>query len=378
VRLEVLGFRDLPLQGEALDMARRLVREGIEQGAVGFSTGSSYYPGPWSTTDELIELCRVVRELGGVFMCEPRRANVERAYGGGGVPEALHIARETGVPLHFAHFRTSAQNAGKTDELMAEIDAAKAQGVDCTLDVYPYPAGSSIPVSYLPSYAQDGGPDAIVRRLEDPGERARIARYLEEEHMERLVEVVFSYLPRNRELEGLSLNEVSARRGTPLGETLCDLLLEEDLSAGYVGAPPESPGLFRQVSRDCIQLLARPDYMVCSDITPAGGMPHPRSYGAFPRFLGRLRREFDVLSLEQMVNRMTDSPARRFGLTKRGRVQKGFYADLVVFDPEHVIDTATYDDPKQFPVGIPFVLVNGRVAVDNERCTGVMAGQAVP
>ena len=127
-----------------------------------------------------------------------------------------------------------------------------------------------------------------------------------------------------------------------------------------------------------MELLARPDYMVCSDITPAGSMPHPRSYGAFPRFLGRLRREVGGLSLEAMVHRMTDRPARRFGLARRGRVERGCFADLAVFDAERVIDTATYDDPRRFPVGIPFVVVNGQVAVDHERVTGVLAGQAVP
>ena len=378
VRLQVAGFQDVPLVGETLDEARRLVREGAEQGAVGFSTGSSYYPGPWSNTDELIELCKVVCEVGGIYMCEPRKANLGRAFGGGGVPEALEIARKTGVRIHFAHFRTSSQNAGKIAELMEEIDQAKAEGVDCTLDVYPYPSGSSIPVSYLPSYAQEGGPDAIIQRLKDPGERSKIVHYLENEHYAPLEELVFSYLPKNRHLEGMSLPEVSSRWATSMGDALCGLLLDEDLKVGHVTSPPESPGLWRQVSRDCLELLARSDYMVCSDITPAGGMPHPRSYGAFPRFLGRLRREFGVLSLEQMVQRMTDKPARRFGLHKRGRIQKGYKADLVVFDPEHVIDTATYDDPKQFPIGIPFVLVNGQVAVDSERCTGVMAGQAVP
>jgi N-acyl-D-amino-acid deacylase len=127
-----------------------------------------------------------------------------------------------------------------------------------------------------------------------------------------------------------------------------------------------------------MELLARPDYMVCSDITPAGSMPHPRSYGAFPRFLGRLRREFGGLSLEAMVHRMTDRPARRFGLARRGRLETGCFADVVVFDADRVIDTATYDDPRQFPVGIPYVVVNGQVAVDHERLTGVLAGQAVP
>ena len=127
-----------------------------------------------------------------------------------------------------------------------------------------------------------------------------------------------------------------------------------------------------------MDLIARDDYMVCSDITPAGTMPHPRSYGAFPRFLGRLRREFPTVSVEGMVHRMTDRPARRFGIPQRGRIQKGYYADITLFDAERVMDTATFDDPRKHPVGIPYVLVNGQVAVDDDRCTGVLAGQAVP
>jgi N-acyl-D-amino-acid deacylase len=189
---------------------------------------------------------------------------------------------------------------------------------------------------------------------------------------------VFSYLPRNGDLEGMSLPDVARMRGTSMGEALCDLLFEEDLQVGYVGTPPHSVALWDQVSRDVMELLARPDYNVCSDITPLGAFPHPRSYGAFPRVLGRLRRQFGNLSLEETVHRMTDRPASRFGLTDRGRIQKGYFADLVVFDPERVIDNATFDDPRRYPTGIPYVVVNGQVAVDNERCTGVLAGQAVP
>ena len=378
VRLEVVGFRDVPLSGASMEKAKRLIVEGIEQGAIGYSTGSSYYPGPWSTTDELIELCKTVHQAGGIYMTEPRKANVERAFGGGGVPEALEIARRSGVRIHFAHFRTTAETAGGIAELMEEIDRAKADGVDVSLDIYPYPTGSTIPVSFLPSYAQDGGPDAIIRRLKDPVERRRISDYLENELDRPLDETVFSYLPGNSHLEGMSLPDLAAERGASMGDVLCDLLLEEDLKVGYWGSPPDSVALWRQVSRDSLELLARPDYMVCSDITPAGSLPHPRCYGAFPRFLGRLRREFGVLSLETMVQRMTDNPARRFGLVKRGRIERGYYADIVVFDPESVIDTATYDDPRRYPVGIPFVLVNGQVAVDHEQCTGVLAGQAVP
>ena len=143
-------------------------------------------------------------------------------------------------------------------------------------------------------------------------------------------------------------------------------------------APPRSAALWRQVSRDCLTLLARPDYMACSDITPAGRFPHPRSYGAFPRFLGRLRRELGGITLETMVQRMTEAPARRFRLRDRGRLAPGYFADIAVFDAERVLDLSTYDDPCRFPAGIPYVIVNGQVAVDDERCTGVLAGQAVP
>ena len=211
MRLEVAGFHDVPLEGETMDAAKRLVREGMEQGAVGFSTGSSYYPGPWSSTDELVEICEVVRDAGGVYMAEPRRANPERAFGGGGVPEALEIARRSGVKLHFAHFRTDPKTAGKVKEHMALIDEAKADGVDVTLDIYPYASGSTIPISFLPSWAQDGGPDAIVERLKDPESRRKIIDYLENEYyyLRSLDEVVFSYVPRTAIWKG------SACRSSP-------------------------------------------------------------------------------------------------------------------------------------------------------------------
>ncbi|MGH7266933.1 MAG: N-acyl-D-amino-acid deacylase family protein [Candidatus Rokuibacteriota bacterium] len=378
VRLEVLGFRDAPLTGDALAAAGRLVREGLEQGAVGFSTGSKYYPGPWADTRELIELGRVVREAGAVYMCEPRSANLERAHGGHGVAEALEVARQTGVRLHFAHYRTTPATAGRVDRIMERIDPARSEGVDATFDVYPYPAGSSIAVSLLPSEAQEGGPEAILARLADPAERGRLAAWLDRSSTLPLAELVFSYVPRRPDLEGMSLADAARREGGSMGEVLCRILLDEELKVGYLGAPPPSPAVWRQLSRDCMALLGRPDYMVCSDMTPAGGFPHPRSYGAFPRFLGRLRREFGGLTLEAMVERMTDRPARRFGIPRRGRVARGWFADLVVFDPARVIDNATYDDPRQYPTGIPFVVVNGQVAVDKERCTGVLAGHAVP
>ena len=376
VRLETLGFHDVPLTGAALEKAKRLVRDGMEQGAVGFATGMSYFPNSWSDTTEMVELCKVTHEACGVYVTHLRNVNTDRAFGGGGVSEALEIGRRSGVRVHFSHHRTQPDSAGQVAERVELIDKAKAEGVDCTLELYPYPTGSSYPVSFLPSYAHDGGPDAIIRRLRDPAERRQLIDHLDHDYSQLLHDAVFTYLPKNKHLEGMSLSDTASQRGVSMGEALCDLLLEEDLQVGYRGAPPASVALWRQVSRDCLELLARPDYMVGSDAIPLGSMPHPRAYGTFPRFLGRLRRQFGILSLEQMVQRMTDNPARRFGLARRGRIEKGYFADIVVFDADHIIDNATYDDPVQFPTGIPFVLVNGQVAVDQERCTGAMARQA--
>ena len=378
LRLELLGFRDLPLRGETLRAAKRMLRQGIEQGAVGFSTGAAYHPGYWADTRELVEMCRAVREAGSVYVNEPRVGTPGRAFAGGGILEGLEIARQSGAPVHFAHLRTTEETAGRLKELSAPIDRAKDRGVDCTMDIYPYPSGSSIAVSFLPGEMQEGGPDAILERLADPGGRQSFQDHLENRLFAPLEPVTFSYLPRNPRLEGKSLAEAARLRETSPARTLCDLLLEEELKVGYLNAPPASPALREAIDRDCLQLLARPDAMACSDITPQGGVPHPRCYGAFPRFLGRLRRRYRTLSLETMVARMTDGPARRFGLTRRGRLQPGYFADLVAFDPETVNDTATYEDPRRFPVGIPWVVVNGRVAVEEGRCTGVRAGQAVP
>lgn len=378
VRLEVVGFSDVPLRDGALDAAKRLVREGLDQGAVGFTTGSGYYPGPWADTAELIELCKVVHDVDKVYMSEPRRVNLDRAVGGHGVSEAVHVAQQADVKLHLAHYRTSAETAGRIDRIMAPIDGAEGPRPDVSFDIYPYPSGSSIPLSMLPSDVQEGGPAAILRRLANPAERARIAGYLDDKCRPQLEETVFSYAAGKPELEGTSLSDLAARTGRSMGTILCEVLLENDLKVGFVGAPPRSVALWYQVSRDCMELLSRPDYMVCSDITPTGSFPHPRCYGAFPRILGRFRREFGTLSLEATVERMTDRPARRFGLTRRGRIEKGWFADITVFDADHVMDNATYENPRQFPTGIPFVIVNGAVAVDNEACTGVLAGQAVP
>jgi N-acyl-D-amino-acid deacylase len=381
LRLEAVGFRDTPLSGDALASASRALRQGFDDGAVGLSSGLNYYPCAWCNTDELVALARVVQNAGSRHVIELRYRGTGRAHADGGIEEAMEVGRRSGAAMHIAHYRTNAETAGQTERLVAPIDRARADGVDVTFDIYPYPTGSSFPV-YMPGWAQEGGPDAILGRLRDPDTRSRIVAYLETELAANggpsLSAIVLSYAPADPALEGVGLPEIAAARGVSLGEALCRLLVEHDLCLGYCAAIPQATGRWRQVGRDAIALLSRPDAMACSDITSLGSFCHPRSFGAYPRFLGRLRRDVGGISLETMINRMTDAPARRFGLAGRGRIETGYAADLVVFDADTVIDTATYDDPRQYPAGIPWVLVNGAIAIDNGHATGALAGEAVP
>ncbi len=257
IRLEALGFRDVPLAGTALETARRLVRESIDQGAVGLSSGLNYYPGAWSSTAEVIDLARATGEAGGVHVIELRYSGGARGSDPWGIDEAIEVGLRSGAPIHLAHHRTQPETAGDLESLMGRLDAAKAKGLDCTFDIYPYPTGSSFPAAYLPSWAQDGGPDEILAHLADPGSRARIADFLDHEHQGRggipLERFVFSYLPGQPELEGVALPEIATERGVSMGTALCDLLRAETLKVGFCIAVPASVARWRQVSRDSMQ-----------------------------------------------------------------------------------------------------------------------------
>ena len=173
--------------------------------------------------------------------------------------------------------------------------------------------------------------------------------------------------------------DICASTGMTRGQVICDLLVKEDLQVGFRSVPPTSGAIWRHLMKDQMYFLSRPDYMLGSDQISLGGFPHPRAYGAFPRFLGRYLRQLpDVMTLETMINRLTHNAAERFGLKNRGLLKEGYFADIVVFNPDTIIDTATFDDPKQFPIGIPHVIVNGEFAVKDESCTGILAGHAVP
>jgi N-acyl-D-amino-acid deacylase len=379
IRVEAAGMNDVPLTGQLLETAKQLLRESLEQGAVGFSTGLSYYPNSFSDTDELCALMEVTREFGRPMSIHLRNHNPERGFGGGGVTEAIEVARRTGTKLHFEHYRTQPDSAGQVDQIMEPIDRAKDEGIDITLETYPYPVGSSFPQAFFPGYFHEGGPEGMLKTLNDEDKRAELISRMREVGYASPGGNMWTHInsDHNKHLEGMLFDDVAADWGISVEEMVCRVMAEESLTCGFRGAPPSSVRLWRQVEEDIMELMARPDYMVGSDSIPVGGMPHPRAYGCFVRTLGRLRRRYNY-PVEQVVQRMTQNPAERFGLTNRGVIAEGRFADLVIFDEQRVTDRSSFEDPAVHPEGVPWVLVNGEIAVENEHVTGVLAGEAIP
>lgn len=372
VRLEALGFHDLPLKGYALDKAKDLMRESFEQGAVGFSTGLSYYPHSYSDTQEMVELCKVCAEYDVPLVIHLRtvpRPGVELP----AVPEALEIGRRSGCAVHFSHFRTGAGNAGQASEIVKPMEAAIAAGQRVTLECYPYYSGSGYPVVCLPPWAVEGGYEATLKRLADPALRGEMTKGMRENAAK--CEGTFTHVPHHPSYVGRDFADVAEERGQSVEDMMCDLLLEEKLDVGYFSNPEGTEEQKAAMDRDFVYLLSRPYYMIGSDAIPYGPRPHPRAFGAFPRFF-RLARE-QGMAIETFAYHASALPARTFKLKDRGEIRVGGYGDLVVLDRERVTDTATYKHPRRGPKGIEYVLVNGQISLWQGQVTGILAGQGL-
>lgn len=380
LRLETLGMKDEPLTGTALARAKRLLADGFEQGAVAFSTGLSYYPCSWADTDELVELCRVAAAYDRPYVAHIRTVFKERPadFLQAAVEETLDIGRRSGVKVHFSHFRTGPANAGRVDELLAPVLQAIGEGVDVSLETYPYEYGSGYGVYYLPPWVHEGGPDAMIERLLDEKTRARVRRDIEKWPFPPHPEETYSHIgdAEYRALEGLTFQEAGRRLGMHWLDAFLYLLGRCHLEVGMKGVRAPTSETAEQLERDFLQLLQNPHYMVGSDSIPVGGKPHPRAYGAFPRFFA-LARKHGFPRMELLVNRMTEAPARRFALVDRGVLAPGKVADVVVFHPEEMQDMATYEEPRRYAEGVQHVVVNGRFVLKNGRMTGNLPGMAL-
>ena len=376
LRAAVLGLDDLPATAAELAQMQRLLDRAMDEGAFGLSTGLSYAPCSFADTRELIALGRVVGRRGGYFAPHLRNYGTEME---AAVEEAIEIAAAAGVPLHLTHFQASfSTGEGKAEYYLARIRQARRQGLQITLDAYPYLAGSTFLAGLLPGWSHAAGTEALLGRLRDPATRARLRHEMEvlgSDGFQRIPArwdtVVVSGVAgrKNSGLVGKSLDEIAREQGRAAFDCLADLLLEEDLAVSCI--------LFIGHEENLQEFIRDPEFMAGSDGLLIGARPHPRAWGTFARYLGRYVRELGVLSLEECVRKMTSAPARLLGLHDRGTLAVGKMADLVVFDPATVRDTATYEDPKRHPEGMPYVMVNGVLVKDEDRPTGALPGRAL-
>jgi N-acyl-D-aspartate/D-glutamate deacylase len=379
VRCAVSGFSaEAPSPEERAAMVR-LTREGLAQGAVGLSSGLVYAPGSYASHDEIVELVREAAAVGAVYSTHMRDQGDSFL---DSVAGTIQVARDTGAPVQIAHHKVvGARNWGKVASSLSMLGAARAEGLDVGSDVYPYLAGSTTMTALLPDWALAGGRAAMLARLVDPEQRRRIkddwatGRPQWDNRVGSLGwdNILVSHLgtDANQDLVGLSIAAAAAARsrGEQPADFLLDLLVAEGGRIGNIQVACSEEDL-REVMKD-------PTTSFGSDGLYSGARPHPRLHGTFPRILGEYVREEGVLGLEEAVRKMTSQPARRLGLVRRGLVEVGQHADLVVFDPATVAGPATYEEPTRHPEGICHVVVSGRLAVRDGQPTGVRAGRAL-
>lgn len=376
VRALVVGWDDVPATAADVAAMQQVVATAMTDGALGMSSGLTYTPGMYADTDELVALCRTVAEFGGFH------ATHHRSYGRGALAayaEMIDVARRSGCPLHLSHATLNfPTNAGRAPELLAMIDGALDEGIDVTLDTYPYLPGATTLAALLPSWASAGGPDATLGRLAQRGVRAHIRHDLEVSGSDgchgEIVDWATIQLsgvrrPELRAAVGRTIAGIAAAEAREPFEVFADLLRRDGLGTAilqHVG------------NEDNVRaIMTHRVHTGGSDGLLAPARPHPRAWGTFPRYLGHYSRELGILGLEECVGHLTGRAARRLRLADRGLVREGHIADLVLFDPTTVADTATFDEPEQPAAGIPYVLVNGEFAVDDGRPTGRRAGVAL-
>lgn len=377
VRETVIGSVNRKATPEEVDKMRALVREGMLDGAFGLSSGLFYVPGAFTPTAEVIELAKVAGSMGGIYISHMRD---EASKAIDSVRETIEIGEKGGLPTQVTHHKIiGSLNWGRSTDTLRMIDAARARGVDATIDQYPYTASATaIGSALMPASAREGGRAAMLERLRDTAQRADILA----ETMRLIMEergggdpqnVQLSRCTWDSSLDGRRLGDVTKGRGLePTVRNAADTAL-------WIVEQGDCGGIYHAINEDDLQrILRHPATMIASDsgVHVFGrGSPHPRGYGTFVRVLGRYVRDLNVVTLEDAVRKMTSFPAARLGLSDRGVLRAGVRADIAVFDPGKVRDRATFELPHQYPEGVMLVIVNGQVAFENGTMTPARPGR---
>ena len=368
LRIGEVGWEDRPATGAELENMKAMLREGMEDGAFGLSTGLDYPPGSYADTAELVELSSEAARLGGIYHTHVRNSLGDRFLDP--LKEAIDIGRRGGIPCHITHLYQRVTHPGGARRILDLVEGARTEGLDVTFDSYPYIYSSTRLLIILSQWAHDGGPEKLKEVLRSPEGRARLRREVGPWGLS-WEEMWLTYFkqPRNRCYDGRSIAEVAEMMGKDPVDAVCDLLLDEDLQTSYVSIGPNGATL--------PEFVKHPLSMVGTDGLLIGDYPSPRTYGTFPVILSEFVREERSMSLENAIRKMTSFPAQRLGLPDRGILRDGMKADVVIFDPETIKAPATRLQPKQFPVGLEYVVVNGKLVVDQGHHTGVLAGRSL-
>ena len=376
IRLVVKGFDESPATEEELRRMKELTARSMEEGAWGlvtrFESGGPRHP------LEVIELAKVVASYGGNYTSHHGSEGYDQAEE---IAFAIRVAEEAQIPVHLFHFKIRArQNWGTIDNFIAQIEEARDQGLDITANQYPYTAMFHGWNAFFPQWVREGGPDRFAERLRDESLRERIKNdadfvaWAQEHGWWEGIVLARARTPENERYEGISVSEIARIRGdADPADTILSLMAEEGGSIS---------GIFHAMSEEDVRLaMIQPWVAHASDGSAinldAPGVPHPRNYSTFPRVLGHYVRDEGVLTLEDAVRKMTSLPAQILGLPYRGQLSAGFAADVVVFNPDNVRETNSFETPKSYPEGIPYVLVNGAVVIDDGRHTGARPGQVL-
>jgi N-acyl-D-amino-acid deacylase len=385
VRRMVLGDDDKQPTPEQLEQMKELVRQAMRDGTVGLSTALEYAPAPYAKTEELIALAGEASKFGGIYATHMRDESNSVL---SAIDEALRIGREAHIPVEIWHLKVAGkQNWGRMPEVVAKINAARAEGMDVSANTYAYPAWFNSFSAFIPPWAHDGGDAKLVERLKDPAQRARIRKDMmtpsqdwDNEWQEIpgpesvLIGVVQN--PKLLPLQGKTLADIAKLWGKDPIDALCDLLIEDNAFTEVA--------VFGMSEPDVALALEQPWVSIDNDssgTSPNGLLglehPHPRAYGTFPRILRKYVREEHKLTLEDAIRKFSALPAQRMRLTDRGVLKAGMWADVVIFDPATVRDLATFENPNQLSQGMDYVLVNGVPVIDQGKMTGEKPGKVL-
>lgn len=377
VRKAVMGTVNRASTPDEQRRMEAIVEQAMKDGAVGLATGLIYVPGTYSKTEEIVGLAKVAARYGGVYASHIRYEGDEVLTA---IEEAVNIGRQAGIPVQISHFKVSGQNNwGRSKETLAAVEAARREGIDVTIDQYPYTASSTGLNTLLPSWALSGGLDSIKARSSDPVLRQKIIKEmvasLKRRKQKHFTYAVVAYYGADTTLNGKNIEEINLLKGrkhkaTVEAETVLEMAAQGGASMVFHGMG----------DWDVENIMRYPQNMFASDASIRVynfGVPHPRGYGTNARVLGYYVRQRKVIPLEEAIRRMTSLPAQKFKLLGRGLLQPNMMADVLVFDENTIIDTSTYDRPHQYSRGMRYVIVNGELVVDNDKHTGLRSGKVL-